>query len=152
MTHDPFSSGDWLKIKVKFPGKCIKCKGGLEPGNTCYWSRSTKAIVHEECYLPSLTNPLQIGSDVGEVKALTRNESSNNKDVHSQNNKHKRSTKCFICSNPIEIDNNLISALYFIGKADGRDYESIYCPTCLESFDDKKYEMYRKSFMRKIDT
>ena len=152
MNYDPFSSGDWIKIKVKFPGKCIKCMGNLEPGNSCYWSRSTKAIVHEECYLPTLTNSHQIGSDVGEIKVLTKNELSNNKGVHSRNNKNRTVIKCFICSNPIEMDTDLFSALNFIGKTEGRDCESIYCTTCLENFDDKKYEMYIKSFLRKIIT
>jgi len=41
--------GDWIKLLVKFRGKCAQCGNQIEQGEYALWSRTSKAIKHEKC-------------------------------------------------------------------------------------------------------
>jgi hypothetical protein len=149
MSLDSFSTdGDWIRIKVKFPGKCIKCNKKLDPGNFCYWSRASKAILHEDCYQLGHSNKSQISPFNGDTNLPSFKSKKSIPKINS-NTKKRVSTKCIICSDVIDIHNELIAKLGEIWDNKG-EYEGSYCVECMVNFDDVKYELYKKEFMRKI--
>lgn len=149
MSLDSFTAdADWIRIKVKFPGKCIKCNKKLDPGIFCYWSRASKAILHEDCYqLRNSGQPqiLSIDDDTnlptGKFKKTLLNQNSNTL--------RKVNSKCIICSGVIDIHNVLIVKLSEIGDSRGDQEGSNYCAECMVNFNADKYELYKKEFMRK---
>ena len=44
------ASSDWVKILIKFSGKCNKCNKNIVSGDYGFWSRNTKKIEHIECH------------------------------------------------------------------------------------------------------
>lgn len=40
---------DWLKIPLKFRGKCISCGREIPSGDVALWSKTTKSIKHVSC-------------------------------------------------------------------------------------------------------
>jgi len=40
---------DWIKLPVKYRGKCCKCGKEISTGDYALWSRSSKAIMHLKC-------------------------------------------------------------------------------------------------------
>ncbi|HXG07579.1 MAG TPA: hypothetical protein VNI77_09675 [Nitrososphaera sp.] len=40
---------DWIRLAVKFKGKCVECGKEIAPGEYALWSKSSKAIKHIEC-------------------------------------------------------------------------------------------------------
>lgn len=38
----------WIKLTMRFPGKCIKCKKPLKAGETGLWLKGS-GVKHEEC-------------------------------------------------------------------------------------------------------
>ena len=40
---------DWIKLLVKFKGKCIECQKQISAGEYALWSKSSKKIKHLEC-------------------------------------------------------------------------------------------------------
>lgn len=40
---------DWIKLLVKFKGKCAECGKEIPAGEYAIWSKSSKAIKHEKC-------------------------------------------------------------------------------------------------------
>lgn len=149
MSLDSFSAdGDWIRIRVKFPGRCIKCNKKLEPGNFCYWSKASKAILHEDCYQLGTSDRPQIASYDG-AKNLSLVISKKTLPTLNSKTTKDLGRKCIICSDIIDIDNELISKLSII-RDNGGDVDYSYCAKCLVNFDDEKYELYKKQFMRKI--
>jgi hypothetical protein len=45
-------SDDWIKLAVKFKGRCNICGKDVNAGDTAFWSKKTKAIRHIGCHLP----------------------------------------------------------------------------------------------------
>ncbi len=43
------SEPDWIKLLVKFKGKCQSCKNPISPGEYALWSKSSKQIKHLDC-------------------------------------------------------------------------------------------------------
>ncbi len=41
---------DWVRISIKFNGKCEKCKSIIQSGDYAYWSKTLKKIMHSRCY------------------------------------------------------------------------------------------------------
>lgn len=150
MSLDSFTAdNDWIRIKVKFPGKCIKCNKRLDPGIFCYWSKASKAILHEDCYQLRNSGQPQISSiddhtnlPAGKSKKTTLNLNSNTL--------RKVRAKCMICSGVTDIHNDLIVKLNEIGNNRGDHEGSSYCVDCMLNFNDDKYERYKKEFLRKI--
>jgi hypothetical protein len=42
-------NSDWIKLLVKFKGKCISCQKQISVGEYALWSKSSKKIKHLEC-------------------------------------------------------------------------------------------------------
>ena len=40
---------DWIRLLVKFKGKCAECGKEIPAGEYALWSKSSKAIKHEKC-------------------------------------------------------------------------------------------------------
>ena len=40
---------DWIRLLVKFKGKCIECGKEIPVGEYALWSKHSKAIKHEKC-------------------------------------------------------------------------------------------------------
>ncbi|MEW6604836.1 MAG: hypothetical protein AB1351_09150 [Thermoproteota archaeon] len=40
---------DWIRLLVKFKGKCVECGKEIPAGEYALWSKSNKAIKHEKC-------------------------------------------------------------------------------------------------------
>ena len=43
------SEVEWIKLLVKFKGKCQSCDKPISPGEYALWSKSSKKIKHLEC-------------------------------------------------------------------------------------------------------
>ena len=43
------SEVEWIKLLVKFKGKCQSCENPISPGEYALWSKSSKKIKHLEC-------------------------------------------------------------------------------------------------------
>lgn len=44
------SQSDWIKLVVKFNGKCSVCGKLLKSGDYAFWSKISKSIKHLNCY------------------------------------------------------------------------------------------------------
>ena len=53
------TTGDWIKISIKFSGVCLHCKKRLNSGEYGYWSKGSRSILHETCY-DSMVYPFSI--------------------------------------------------------------------------------------------
>jgi hypothetical protein len=42
-------SSDWIRLLVKYKGKCAECSKEIPAGEYALWSRNTKAIKHIQC-------------------------------------------------------------------------------------------------------
>jgi hypothetical protein len=40
---------DWIRLLVKFRGKCVECNKEIPAGEYALWSKSSKVIKHEKC-------------------------------------------------------------------------------------------------------
>jgi uncharacterized protein YlaI len=47
---DILSIDDWIKISIKFSGVCLHCKKRINSGEYGYWSRTSKSVLHDQCY------------------------------------------------------------------------------------------------------
>ena len=166
------ATGDWIKISIKFSGVCLHCKKRLSSGEYGYWSKGSRSILHETCYdsmpLPfsvkkesSSNNADRVPLDKARNKTVSpknkggdidssSNGNSNNNDYGSSSipgRKRAKNTKCFICSNNVDFDNDLIISL--LKLAEGYNYNSdvLYCHDCLENPSNGVYENYKKKFM-----
>lgn len=41
--------GDWIRLAVKYKGKCAQCGKDIPQGEYALWSKSSKAIKHLKC-------------------------------------------------------------------------------------------------------
>lgn len=41
--------GDWIRLLVKYKGKCAECGKEIPQGEHALWSRTSKAIKHVKC-------------------------------------------------------------------------------------------------------
>lgn len=149
MSLDSFSTdGDWMRIRVKFPGKCMKCIKKLEPGDFCYWSRSAKSILHEDCYQVANHNEVKV-TYLDKVSSPYRDKKTTFKSNYDPIKNQKSNTKCFICSGVIDNQDPILSGLSEL-VSNQVDTDLVYCAKCLKEFDEKNYEMYKQAFSRKI--
>ncbi|MGB9169562.1 MAG: hypothetical protein WCB31_11610 [Nitrososphaeraceae archaeon] len=44
------SQSDWIKLLVKFNGKCSVCGKLIKSGEYAFWSKISKSIKHLDCY------------------------------------------------------------------------------------------------------
>lgn len=122
---------DWIRLLVKYKGKCSACGKEISAGEYALWSKSSKAIKHNECKAPA--------------QAITE------KRGRDKNRQHKTAAGnayCFICGMPVVVVDNS----RFEEKEDDYDRQTIsqasICNRCLE--DKNAYQNYQHAFLEKI--
>ena len=66
------------------------------------------------------------------------------------NRKRAKNTKCFICGNSLDFDNDLIISLLRMAEGYNCNSNVLYCHACLENPGSGAYENYKKKFMNAI--
>jgi hypothetical protein len=52
--------GDWIRLLVKYKGKCAECGREIPQGDYALWSRSSKAIKHVKCEVESASTQKEV--------------------------------------------------------------------------------------------
>lgn len=117
---------EWIKLLVKYKGKCTTCSKEILAGEYALWSRSSKAIKHIECKAPTTTTPEKRDEDTNRPRPVVAE------------------VDCFICGRPIAYTNCGF-------EADDYDRQAIsqacICNRCLE--DKNVYQNYQQAFLKK---
>ena len=119
---------DWIRLLVKYKGKCSACGKEISAGEYALWSKSSKAIKHTECKaLP---------------QAITEKR---RQDKNSQYKTTAVNVYCFICGVPVSDDNS-----GFEEDEYGRQTisQASICSRCLK--DKNAYQNYQHAFLEKI--
>ncbi len=121
---------DWIRLLVKYKGKCSACGKEISAGEYALWSKSSKAIKHNECKATA--------------QAITE------KRGRDKNKQHKMAAAgnvyCFICGMPVvAVDNSGFEADDYDRQT--RSQASI-CNRCLK--DKNAYQNYQHAFLEKI--
>jgi hypothetical protein len=118
---------EWIKLLVKYKGKCATCSKEISAGEYALWSRSSKAIKHIECKSPT-TIPEKRDEDRKRPRPAVAE------------------VDCFICDRPIAYTNCGFEA---------EDYDrqktisqACICNRCLE--DKNAYQNYQQAFLEKV--
>jgi hypothetical protein len=118
---------EWIKLLVKYEGRCATCSKEILAGEYALWSRSSKAIKHIECKAPTTTTGKRDG-DTNRPQPLVAQ------------------LDCFICNRPIAYTNG--------GGFEVNDYDdrqalsqACICNRCLE--DKNVYQNYQQAFLKK---
>lgn len=118
---------DWIRLLVKYKGKCSSCSKEISAGQYALWSKSNKAIKHIECKTPE------------PATAEKRNPDTN----------WQRPTAvevdCFICGRPVEGNNSSFESDDYGGEAIS---QATICNRCLE--DKNAYQNYQHAFLEKV--
>jgi hypothetical protein len=119
------SEPDWIKLLVKFKGKCQSCKKPISTGEYALWSKSTKQIKHLDC-------------------KINKNNDTANEQVEKYSGLQ---LQCFLCKSVNNISISLVNEFLY----DGSQENSIFlCKSCLEnptsylSYNEIMYEKIKK--------
>ena len=171
--EDILSITDWIKISIKFSGTCSVCKKRIDSGNYGYWSKSSKSVLHDSCYISLFSSSFEINNSNDVIKegnydglsqGINNNERntknlnkpnsivsvSDYKDGKSLINKQMKKKKCFICNEYVNFDNKLVAYLLKLNEINDSKSDIVYCYDCLENFDDNVFEKYKDKFMQGI--
>jgi hypothetical protein len=115
---------DWIKLLVKYNGKCATCSKEILAGEYALWSKSSKAIKHVECKA---------------IKTAKKGDLDRNRSRPAV-----AEVDCFICGRPIAYTDCGF-------EADDYDRQAIsqacICNSCLE--DKNAYQNYQQAFLEK---
>jgi hypothetical protein len=119
------SEPDWIKLLVKFKGKCQSCKKPISTGEYALWSKSTKQIKHLDC-------------------KINKNNDTANEQVEKYSGLQ---LQCFLCKSVSNISISLVNEFLYGGSQEN----SIFlCKSCLEnptsylSYNEIMYEKIKK--------
>jgi hypothetical protein len=119
------SEPDWIKLLVKFKGKCQRCKNPISTGEYALWSKSTKQIKHLDCKI-----------------------NNNNDTANEQVEKYSGlQLQCFLCKS---VNNISISSLNEFLSNERQENSIFLCKSCLEnptsylSYNEIMYEKIKK--------
>lgn len=122
---------DWVRLLVKYKGKCSTCGKEISAGEYALWSKSSKTIKHSECKAPPPATTEKRG-----------------RDKNRQQKTAAVNIDCFICGRSIEANNNN-------SGFETEDYgiqqtisQASICNRCLE--DKNAYQNYQHAFLDKI--
>jgi len=102
------SEPDWIKLLVKFKGKCQSCKKPVSTGEYALWSKSTKQIKHLDC-------------------KINKNNDTANEQVEKDSGLQ---LQCYLCKSVNNISISLVNEFLY----DGSQENSIFlCKSCLEN-------------------
>jgi hypothetical protein len=98
------------------------------------------------------TDPVERNGDISSSSSSNGNSSSNNNNYGSSGlgRKRAKNTRCFICSNNVDFDNDLIISLLNLAEGYNCNSEVLYCHDCLENPGSGVYENYKKKFMNAL--
>ena len=120
---------DWIRLLVRYRGKCSACGKEIPAGQYALWSKSSKAIKHSECNAsqPATTEKTHANTNTQQPVAGV--------------------VDCFICGRPISDNKPRFVESNDYGRQ-GLSQASI-CNVCLE---DKKnaYPNYQLSFLKRV--
>ena len=114
---------EWIKLLIKFKGKCQICEKQISAGDYALWSKSSKKIKHLNC------------------------NNNNNNTINKETVKKDiaLNLRCFICDNTVQ--NISPDDLDFLNRESQKD--SIFlCKSCLEN--PKSYLKYQDIIYEKI--
>jgi hypothetical protein len=174
--EDILSIKDWIKIFIKFSGTCSNCKKRIDNGIYGYWSKSSKSILHESCFVSlflsssgvhnsnnvdgsSNYDDLSSSIDNNNKERLGKHLNSYGPNILYTNDKHNngiinrqiKNKKCFICGGYIDFDNNLIAYLLKLNEINNSKSDILYCYDCLENFRNGVFKKYQGKFMSDTD-
>ena len=117
------SEVEWIKLLVKFKGKCQSCDNPISPGEYALWSKSSKKIKHLEC---KTDNNNKIAKEQAEQYSVLQ-------------------LQCFLCNTVEDISIYLFNDfLYHESQKD-----SIFlCRSCLEN--PNSYSRYQEIMYEKV--
>ncbi|HSF01294.1 MAG TPA: hypothetical protein VLA48_10425 [Nitrososphaeraceae archaeon] len=114
---------EWIKLLVKFKGKCQLCEKQISAGDYALWSKSSKKIKHLDC-----------------------NNNNNNK-VKKETDERDigLNLRCFLCGNTVQ--NISPDDFDFLNRRSQKDFIFL-CKSCLEN--PKSYLKYQDIIYEKI--
>lgn len=118
---------DWLKLLVKYRGKCAACNKEIPAGEYALWSKTGKAIRHIEC----------------KATITTKMEADDNDDT-SMPRPEVAEVDCFICGKPISHIHCGFALEDYNKQAMS---QACICNDCLEN--QEAYRNYQKAFIEK---
>lgn len=123
---------DWIRLLVKYKGKCSACGKEITAGQYALWSKSSKAIKHSECNTTT-TSSQTVTTEKKQV---------------DMNRQQSMATKvdCFICSRPVARKDSEFVESDSYGKQSIS--QASICNECLE--DKNAYQNYQYAFIERI--
>jgi DNA-directed RNA polymerase subunit N (RpoN/RPB10) len=120
---------DWIRLLVKYKGKCTTCGKEISAGQYALWSKSSKEIRHNECTVPQPPSTTE----------------KRDPDMNRQKKPMAAEVDCFICGRPVadanwgfEVDDYGRQAIS----------QTSICNRCLE--DKNAYQNYQHAFLEKV--
>ncbi|HZB00339.1 MAG TPA: hypothetical protein VE308_04895 [Nitrososphaera sp.] len=119
---------DWIRLLVKYKGKCSACGKEISAGQYALWSKSSKAIKHSECKVPPPPTTTE----------------KRDPDTNRQQSTVAE-VDCFICGTPVAGNTS-----GFEGDRYGRKAisQASVCNRCLK--DKNAYQNYQHAFLEKV--
>jgi hypothetical protein len=121
---------DWIRLLVKYKGKCSSCGNEISAGQYALWSKNSKTIKHSECKVPP--------------PATTTTEKKIDPDTNRQQSTAAE-VDCFICGRPVAGNNSSFEADNYGRQAIS---QASICNRCLE--DKNAYQNYQHAFLEKV--
>ena len=117
------SGSDWIKLLVKFKGKCQSCENPISAGEYALWSKSSKQIKHLNCKI-----------------------NNNNESLKKRGGKSfKLTIECFLCETIDNIDLPLLKDFLY---NESQKSSVFLCKLCLEN--PKSYLRYQEIMYEKV--
>jgi len=113
---------EWIKLLVKFKGKCQKCEKQILAGDYALWSKSSKTIIHIDC----------------------KNNNNSNTSDESKEKNIGVILCCLLCGNNVEV----INPKEFLLNHINQDDSFFLCYECLNN--PKSYLKYQGLINEKI--
>jgi hypothetical protein len=119
---------DWIRLLVKYKGKCSACGKEISAGQYALWSKTSKAIKHSECKVPQPTKTEKRNPDINRQQPTVAE------------------VDCFICGTPVAGNNSGFEGDGYGKKAIS---QASVCNRCLE--DKNAYQNYQRAFLEKVN-
>ena len=119
---------DWIRLLVKYKGKCSACGKEISAGQYALWSKSSKTIKHSECNASQNTTTEKRQVDTDRQPSVPAK------------------VNCFICGRPVARND-----LGFMEADDNYDRQTIsQASICNECLDNKNsYQNYQHAFLER---
>lgn len=124
---------DWMRLLVKYRGKCSVCGKEIPAGQYALWSKSSKAIKHSECTTTTTTT--------------TSSPATTEKKQASGDREQSMATKvdCFICGRSVARNDSGFMAAEAYGRQ--ATSQASICDECLK--DRNAYQNYQHAFIER---